>query len=327
MDLGNEAGNESASRLMHQKTDAKLIAHYQSRQGVIYGVFSYGLWGLIPLYFKWVSDVAPAEVLAQRVVWSFALLAAMVTVLGRWRELRVALATPKVLLALSASTMLLALNWFTYIHAVSTNQVVEASLGYFLNPLVNVVLGVAILKERLRGWQLASIVLAGLGVAILGAPTIAVTLAVSFAFYGLLRKTVAVDGLLGLTIETLLVAPLAIAYIAWLEFEGRSAFVLSDTLTCLKLMASGVVTAAPLLLFTAAARRLRFSTLGFLQYLAPTMQFILAVTLFGEPLSDQKVAALACIWTAVVIYSFDSLRHYQAERSAAEAMEPVAVDL
>jgi chloramphenicol-sensitive protein RarD len=312
---------------MHQQAPPIDAAHRRARQGVVYGVLSYGLWGLIPLYFKWVANVAAIEVLAQRVVWSFVLLAAMVTALGRWEELRAALVTPKVLLALSASTLLLALNWFTYIYAVSTNQVVEASLGYFLNPLVNVVLGVAILKERLRPWQMVSLLLAGAGVAILGAPLIAVTLAVSFAFYALLRKTVAVDGLLGLTIETLLVAPLALAYIAWLESVGRSAFVLDDKLTCLKLAASGVVTAAPLLLFTAAARRLQFSTLGFLQYLAPTVQFILAVALFGEALSDEKVAALACIWTAVAIYSVDSLRHYRAQRSAIKAIEPVAADL
>ena len=312
---------------MHQRVPISDAAHRRSRQGVIYGVLSYGLWGLVPLYFKWVADVAPTEVLAQRVVWSFVLLAAMVTVLGRWRELRAALVTPKVVLVLLASTMLLALNWFTYIYAVSTNQVVEASLGYFLNPLVNVILGVAILKERLRGWQLASIVLAGIGVVILGAPVIAVTLAVSFAFYGLLRKMVAVDGLLGLTIETILGVPLAIGFIIWLETEGRSAFVLSDKLTCLKLMASGAVTAAPLLLFTASARRLRFSTLGFLQYLAPTVQFILAVTLFGEPLSDEKIAALACIWSAVAIYSLDSLRQYRATRSVAEVVEPAPADL
>ena len=301
--------------------------HQKSRQGVIYGVLSYGLWGLIPLYFKWVADVAPAEVLAQRVFWSFVLLAIVVTLLARWGDLDRAMRSRQVLLALAASTMLLALNWFTYIYAVSTNQVVEASLGYFLNPLVNVVIGVALLGERLRPWQLASVLLAAVGVAILGAPPIAVTLAVSFAFYGLLRKTVAVDGLLGLFVETILLAPLALGYILFLEAAGRSAFVLGDPATCGKLMVSSVVTAVPLLLFAAAARRLRFSTLGFLQYLAPTAQFLLAVFAFGELMTPIKWTAMSCIWAAVAIYSIDSLRSFQQQRSAPLASEPAPVDV
>jgi chloramphenicol-sensitive protein RarD len=280
----------------------------------VYGVLSYGLWGLIPLYFKLVAAVSPEEVLAQRVVWSFALLALLITLVGRWRDLRATLASRQTLIMLAASTLLLGFNWFVYIYAVSTNQVVEASLGYFLNPLVNVVIGVTILKEHLRGWQLVSIVLAGAGVAIMGVPLIAVSLALSFAFYGLLRKKVPVDGLLGLFIETMLLVPIALMYIAYLEGAGTSAFRLDDPATCVKLAASGVVTAVPLLLFAAAARRLRFSTLGFLQYLAPSVQFLLAVFLFQEPLTTTKLAAVGCIWTAVGIYTFDTLRAYQLER-------------
>lgn len=290
------------------------IQRQQSRQGVVYGVLSYGLWGMIPLYFKLVANVSPEEVLAQRVVWSFALLALLITLVGRWRDLRAALASRPTLLMLTASTLLLGFNWFVYIYAVSTNQVVEASLGYFLNPLVNVVIGVTILKEHLRGWQLVSIALAGAGVAIMGAPLIAVSLALSFAFYGLLRKKVAVDGLLGLFIETMLLVPIATAYIGYLQTAGTAAFNLDDPATCLKLASSGVVTAVPLLLFAAAARRLRFSTLGFLQYLAPSVQFLLAVFLFHEPLTTAKLVALGCIWTAVAIYSYDTLRAYQLER-------------
>ncbi len=301
------------------------LQRQKSRQGVIYGVLSYGLWGLIPLYFKLVANVSPEEVLAQRVLWSFALLAVLVTLLGRWKNLRAALASRQTLIMLSASTLLLGFNWFVYIYAVSTNQVVEASLGYFLNPLVNVVIGVTILKEHLRGWQLASIMLAGAGVAIMGAPLIAVSLALSFAFYGLLRKQVAVDGLLGLFIETLLLLPIAAAYIAYLQSAGLAAFRLDDPATCLKLAASGVVTAVPLLLFAAAARRLRFSTLGFLQYLAPTVQFLLAVFLFHEPLTTTKLVALGCIWTAVAIYSYDTLRAYQLDRGSVPIPAPADV--
>lgn len=302
-----------------------LAAAHASRRGVIYGILSYALWGLIPLYFKLVQHVLPEEVLAQRVLWSLVLLAGLVTALGRWREVLPALAARKTLIMLSASTLLLAINWFTYIYAVASNQVVEASLGYFLNPLVNVAIGVLLLGEKLRPWQMASLALAVVGVAILGAPIIAVVLAVSFAFYALLRKKVAVDGLLGLLIETALLAPVALTYVAYLQSRGESAFLLADPATCLKLMASSVVTAAPLLLFTAAARRLSFSTLGFLQYLAPTLQFLLAVFAFGEELTTVKLTALCFIWTAVGIYSVDALQAYRRQRSVAYRPTPADV--
>jgi chloramphenicol-sensitive protein RarD len=301
-----------------------------SRQGVIYGALSYGFWGLVPLYFKLVADVLPLEVVAQRVVWSFVLLSIVLTVLRRWPDVRPALRSRPVMITLATSTLLLAFNWFVYIYAVSSNQVVEASVGYFLNPLVNVVIGVVILKEHLRRWQLASVVLAGVGVAILGVPWIAVSLALSFAFYGLLRKQVAADGLLGLFIETVLLAPVALAFICYLSYYGRSAFVLSNPGMCVTLAASGIVTCVPLLLFAAAARRLRFATLGFLQYLAPTIQFLIAVFLFREPLTTVKIVSLSLIWTAVAIYTIDSLRMLRQHRLTlreAERLEPAPADV
>ncbi len=297
----------------------------RSRQGVLCAVAAYGCWGLIPLYFKTVAQVPPLEVLAHRVAWSLVLLALLVTLARRWSAFRRAITDRWVLLTLAGSTLLLGVNWLTYIYAVFSNQVVEASLGYFLNPLVNVVLGVVFLKEAMRPWQMVSVGLAIVGVAIFGAPPIAITLALSFAFYGLLRKHVAVDGLLGLFIETILLAPLAVGYIALLAASGRSAFVASDPATCFKLMASAVVTAVPLLLFTAAARRLRFSTLGFLQYLAPTVQFLLAVLVFDEELSVEKIIALISIWAGVAVYSYDSLRLYQQQRK--QVLEPVPADV
>jgi chloramphenicol-sensitive protein RarD len=300
------------------------------RQGVIYGVLSYGLWGLVPLYFKLVADVWPLEVVAQRVIWAWALLAIVVTLVGRWRDVWPALVSRPIMLALGTSTLLLAFNWFVYIYAVTTNQIVDASLGYFLNPLVNVLLGVVILGERLRRWQSAGIALAGVGVAIMGAPWIAVSLAVSFAFYGLLRKQVAVDGLLALFVETLLLAPVALAFVGYLQATGASVFVASDPGMCFTLMASGVVTCGPLLLFGAAARRLRFATLGILQYLAPSIQFLLAVFLFGEPLSTTRLVALCFIWAAVAIYAIDSLRMIKSERDAArqaERLRPAPADV
>jgi len=291
---------------------------------------SYGLWGLVPLYFKLVSSVAPQEVVAQRIVWSFVLLSLVLTLVGRWHEVLPALRSRPVMTALATSTLLLAFNWFVYIYAVSTNQVVEASVGYFLNPLVNVVLGVVVLKEHLRRWQVASVVLAAIGVAILGVPWIAVSLALSFAFYGLLRKQVAVDGLLGLFVETLLLVPLALGFVLYLKVQGASAFVVSDPSMCLKLAASGIVTCVPLLLFAAAARRLRFATLGFLQYIAPTIQFLIAVLIFRELLSTAKVVSLSLIWTAVGIYSLDSLRMLHQHRITAreaQRFEPAPADV
>jgi chloramphenicol-sensitive protein RarD len=299
----------------------------RSRQGLVYAVLAYGLWGLVPLYFKWVAAVAPEEIVAQRIVWAFVVLAIVVTLVGRWRDVLPALRSRPTMLALSASTLLLAFNWFVYIYSVSTNQVVEASLGYFLNPLVNVLLGVVILHERLRRWQTAGIALAAVGVAILGVPWIAVSLAVSFAFYGLLRKQVAADGLLGLFIETLLLAPFALAYILYLQAVGASAFTAADPALCAKLAASGVVTCVPLLLFAAAARRLRFATVGVLQYLSPTIQFLIAVFLFDEPLSTTKLVALVFIWAAVGIYAADSLRMIAARRSLKVEPLPAPADI
>jgi chloramphenicol-sensitive protein RarD len=301
----------------------------RAREGVVYGVLSYGLWGLIPLYFKLVDRAWPLEVLAQRVIWSWVLLAIVITLVGRWRDVAPAIRSKSVLPALAASTLLLAFNWFVYIYAVTTNQVVEASLGYFLNPLVNVLLGVVILGERLRRWQTASVVLAGVGVAILGAPWIAVSLAVTFAFYGLVRKQTAVDGLLALFVETLLLVPAALALVGYLQATGASAFVASDLAMCATLAASGVVTCIPLLLFGAAARRLKLATLGILQYLAPTTQFLLAVFLFDEPLSTAKLVALCFIWSAVALYALESLRILKRQRDAhlAEQLEPAPPDV
>lgn len=299
----------------------------RARQGFIFAVLSYGLWGLVPLYFKLVVSVPPVEVVAQRVIWAFVLLAIIVTLVGRWRDVGRTLRSRRTMLALVASTLLLAFNWFVYIYSVTTNQLVEASLGYFLNPLVSVLLGVVILGERLRRGQTAGIALAVVGVAILGVPWIAVSLAVSFAFYSLVRKQVAADGLLALLIETMLLAPFALVFVLYLQAAGESAFAAGGASMRLTLMASGVVTCVPLLLFAAAARRLRLATVGILQYLAPTIQFLIAVFFFHEPLSTSKLVALCFIWTAVAIYAIDSLRVIVGRRSPEKAPLPVPADV
>ena len=281
------------------------------RLGFWYGLGAYGLWGLIPLYFKQVAHLPPVDIVAHRVVWSCALLAAIVVGLRRWPDAMKTLRSPGLMRMLAASTALIAVNWFTYIYAVSSGQVLEASLGYFITPLANVLLGVIVLGERLRRLQVAAILVALVAVVCLGAasgamPWIAVSLACSFSCYGLVRKTTPVDPLLGLLVETALLLPLSGAYLIYNAAQtptGQG----HDVPTLALLALGGAITAAPLLLFAAAARRLAMTTLGFLQYLAPSLQFLVAVFVFGEAVSESKLWSFVGIWIAVAIYSADSL--------------------
>lgn len=307
----------------------------RTRQGLLCAFGAYGLWGLIPLYFKVLAHVAPLEMLAHRIVWCFLLLVGVVVWRGRGRELRQALRTWPVVRTLFITTVLIGLNWLVFIHAVTSGQVLQTSLGYFIAPLMNVLLGVVFLGERMRSGQLAGIALAAVGVITLGVlggqfPWIALSLAVSFGFYGLLRKTVAVDGLLGLLVETALILPVAGLYVAFLEGTDSGAFSTTGTATVVLLVLSGPVTAVPLLLFTEAARRLRLATLGFVQYLSPTLQFLSAVLLFGEPFSTPQLVSFGCIWAAVGVYTFDSLQAYrrrvrERKSPAGERLVPVTV--
>ena len=298
-----------------------------SKHGLFYGLAAYGLWGLIPLYFKSVAEVAPLEVLAHRALWSFAMLALLIGWLGRWAELRRELRSPKLLAMLSLTSLLIAVNWLTFIYAVVTRQLLQASLGYFVNPLVSVLLGVVFLRERLRPRQIASIALAVLGVIVLATlvgqlPWISLTLAFSFALYGLMRKIMPVDGMVSLAVETFVLAPFALAYLGYLAIHDQLTGYTPPALGLL--MLSGPITTVPLLFFGAAARRLRLSTLGILQYVTPTGQFLLAVLAFGEPFSTPQLLSFACIWTAVAIYTLDS--YHAARRIRAGRFEPFGTD-
>lgn len=303
----------------------------ESKRGLAYGVAAYGLWGLLPLYFKALAHVSPLEILAHRIVWSVALLAGVIALRQRWGELARVIASPGVRRTLLLTTLVIGLNWFTYIYAVSSEQVIQASLGYFINPLVNVALGVLVLRERLRRWQIAGLLLAAVGVlnlTLLGGqvPWIALTLAVSFGFYGLLRKLAVVDGITGLFVETALLLPVSAGYVFFLQASGRGEFA-ADHVTSLLMIFSGLATAVPLILFAGAARRLPLTTLGFLQYLAPTLQFLLAVLAFGEPFSVAQLGSFACIWGAIAIYSVDSVRAYrQAARIRPLVGEPAEIE-
>jgi chloramphenicol-sensitive protein RarD len=281
-------------------------------KGVLFGLSAYTLWGCFPLYFALFAGVPSYEVLIHRVVWSCLFLAIVVSVLGRWAPVRVALSQPKNLGFVLGCAVFIALNWGIYIYAVETRQVLQASLGYFLTPLVNVALGLLILRERISRLQGIAVVMAAVAILyqliLLGVvPWISLLLAFSFGTYGLMRKKVALDGLSGLFVETLLLLPVGLLALSWLNLAGASHFTESPRLMVL-LMSSGIVTAIPLLFFAGAARRLKLSTIGFLMYINPTLQFCLALLVFDEPLSEQKLLSFAIIWLALGLYSWSAWR-------------------
>ena len=279
------------------------------RKGLLLGIGAYALWGVLPLYLKLLHGVPALQILAHRVLWSLVLLAIVVAMLRRTAAIRAA-AQGRTLGLLCLSAALIAINWLVYIWAVGNAHILEASLGYFINPLVNVGLAVALLGERLRRGQALAIAVAAAGVLVMavaggGALWISLTLAFSFGIYGLVRKVVAIDALGGLTIETLLLAPFCLAIVIGAGSGG--AFGHDRGLDALLVLA-GVVTAAPLLMFAAAARRLRYTTMGLLQYIAPTLQFAQAVLLFGEPLQPVHIATFGLIWAGCALYAWDGLR-------------------
>ena len=287
----------------------------EARKGAWSGILAYGLWGLFPLYFKTIATVPAVEILAHRVLWSFLVLAPLVAVTRRGDEIRTIFADRRTALMLLGSTLMIATNWLLFIVSVNTGRVIESSLGYFINPLVNVLLGYLFLSERLRGPQRASLLLAGAGVALLvgvhgTVPWISVVLAVTFAFYALLRKMAPVESLAGLTFETGILAPMALCYIAWGAVSGDGSFLTGMVRFDRLLPLAGIITAVPLLLFGVAARRVRLTTLGFLQYVTPTGHFLLAVFVFGEPFGKGDLAAFLMIWGGLAIYSVDAVRQH-----------------
>jgi len=287
--------------------------HRSTRAGLLLGLAAYLIWGVMPLYFKLLARVSASEIVAHRILWSLVFLGVLVALSRRWAAVRTAATTGKVLVTLFVTAVLIAVNWLVYIYAVVSGHVLEGSLGYYLNPLVNVLFGVLLLKERLSRAQAFACLLAGAGVAVLAAGAgsglwISLTLAISFASYGFLRKIVSVDALEGLWLETAILAPIALGFVLWLQQSGGGQFGRLGGATDALLILGGAVTAIPLLLFTAAARRLAYSTLGFLQYIAPSLQFLLAVLAFGEPFTRAHALCFGAIWTALAIFSFEGLR-------------------
>ncbi|WP_151632393.1 EamA family transporter RarD [Noviherbaspirillum aerium] len=280
--------------------------------GMLYAASAYALWGVFPLYFKSLQEVPPLEILLHRMVWSLVFVALVLGWKRQWAWLGEVLRKPKVVLGFTASAVLLAGNWFIYIWAVNNGNVVEASLGYFINPLFNVLLGSLLLHERLRRVQWCAVALAACGVAWLTwqaghLPWIALMLAATFGLYGLLRKTASLGALEGLALETLVLFPAAFGYLVFLSMQGHNSFASASTTTQLLLAAAGPITAVPLLLFASGARRIPLSLLGLLQYIGPTIQLLLGVWLYHEPFGGARLAGFALIWGALAVYSLEGL--------------------
>jgi chloramphenicol-sensitive protein RarD len=287
--------------------------------GLACAVPAYLIWGFSPIYFKTLKSVPAFEILMHRMIWSFVFLIPVILIQGRFREFTGALRRRNSLIPLTATTLLVGFNWFLFIWAINADHVLQTSLGYYINPLVNVLLGMVFLGERLRRPQWVAVVLAGIGVANLvvfygRVPWISLGLAFSFGFYGLIRKAAPVGSVVGLAVETMLLTVPALGYLIYLDGQGHGAFLRIDARTDLLLMAAALVTALPLVLFTRGARRLRLSTMGFLQYIAPTCTFLLAVFHWNEPLSSLQLITFILIWVALAIYSVDSVRSYRRQR-------------
>jgi chloramphenicol-sensitive protein RarD len=287
-----------------------------ARQGFALGVAAYGLWGVLPVYFKALRSIDSVDIVAHRIVWSAPVLAALLSFSGTWGQVREALRNRRVVILLTVTALLIGGNWLLYVYAVNSGHILAGSLGYYLNPLANVLLGRIVLKERLSWLQWAAVALAAAGISALaigalGQLWISLTLCASFATYGLLRKIAPVDAVAGLAIETAILFPFAAGWLLWGLAAGTPIFGTSQ-LHVVLIAFAGVITATPLLLFTAAAKRLRYSTLGMLQFLAPTLQFLLAVSLYGEPFTSAHAIAFGAIWAALALYVLAIVRHARA---------------
>jgi chloramphenicol-sensitive protein RarD len=293
-------------------------------KGIWYGIGAYLLWGLFPIYWKWLHEVPAIQLISHRIIWSFILLAAIVFVTRQWKAFRCAAFSRRVVLIYLASGILLGLNWLTYVWAVNAGFVVETSLGYFINPLLSVLLGVIFLREKLRPWQWGLIGLAAIGVMVVAVsygqfPWIALTLAISFGIYGLVKKIAPLGSLYGLTLETGLLFLPAVGFLLVMETQGRGAFLHVGPVRDLLMVGAGVVTTIPLLLFASAAQRIPLSTVGILQYITPTMQFLLGVFVYHEPFNQSHLIGFCIVWLALILFWAEG--YLAGRRREAEAAE------
>ncbi|HHT0552301.1 TPA: EamA family transporter RarD [Klebsiella michiganensis] len=293
----------------------------QTRVGILLALAAYFIWGIAPAYFKLIYYVPADEILTHRVIWSFFFMVALISISRQWPQVKRLLKTPKKVFLLALSAVLVGGNWLLFIWAVNNHHMLEASLGYFINPLVNILLGMIFLGERFRRMQWLAVLLAACGVLVQlwtfgSLPIIALGLAFSFAFYGLLRKKIAVDAQTGMLFETLWLLPVAAIYLFGIADSPTSHMRQNSWSLNLLLMAAGVVTTIPLLCFTGAATRLRLSTLGFFQYIGPTLMFLLAVTFYGEVPGADKMVTFAFIWVALAIFVMDAVYTIRRTRRA-----------
>ncbi|MDM8525679.1 EamA family transporter RarD [Desulfococcaceae bacterium HSG8] len=289
---------------------------HTSVAGVAYAAPAFLIWGISPIYWKMLKAVPAFEILMHRIVWSFVFLLPLLLLQKRWGELRAAVRNPRTFFVLIFTTLIVACNWLIFIWAINNDHILQTSLGYYITPLVNVLLGTIFLGERLRPPQILALALACAGVLYLALwvgefPWVSLTLAFSFGFYGLIRKVIPVAPLPGLCVETLILSLPALIYLYYLDSIGTGVIFRVSIVTDIFIMGSALVTGLPLLLFTEGAKRLHLSTVGFLQYIAPSCTFILAVSVYNEPISQAQIAAFVSVWLALCIYSADSLRHYR----------------
>ncbi|MBQ0731891.1 MAG: EamA family transporter RarD [Oleispira antarctica] len=290
------------------------MQHQEEKKGVFFALSAFIMWGIAPIYFKQLIHIDALEILTQRIIWAVVFLIIISLFSSQLHKTIAVLKQPKQLALLAVSACLLGFNWGLFIWSVNNNHMLEASLGYYINPLINVLMGYLFLSERLRKRQGLAVALALTGVSIQiisfgSVPSIALSLAVSFAFYGLLHKKTHIESIPGLLIESLILLPIAILYWIYMEPSETSSMFNNTASTNLMLLSAGIVTTLPLLCFTAAAKRLQYTTLGFIQYIGPSLMFILAVQFYGETLGLKEYITFGCIWLALLVFSWDSLRH------------------
>jgi chloramphenicol-sensitive protein RarD len=302
----------------------------ERRKGVLFGLGAYGLWGLFPLFFPLLEPAAPVEILAHRIVWSLAAVALVLAVGRNIRSLVAVLRDPRLFLMLVGAAVLIAINWGVFIYAVNSDHVLESSLGYFITPLVSAAFGVVFFREKLRSRQLVALALGACAVLVLTVdygrlPWIALTLAVTFGTYGLVKKVADVGAAESLAVETLVLLAPALAYLFTLGASGDGTFTTVGADHVLLLMAAGPITALPLLLFTGAVTRIPLTVVGLLQYITPTLQFLVGLVIFGEDMPPSRWIGFVLVWVALAVLTFDALRAAQRSRAASATAEPVAI--
>ena len=295
-------------------------------RGFFYALLAYFLWGLLPLFMKAVAHIPPAEVVAHRILWSVPIAGVVLVMLGRTKDVMAALRSPRTMVMAAVTAAIITLNWGIYVWAIAVERTVESALGYYINPLVSVAMGALLLGERMNRLQMAAIGLAVVAVCILavdagGVPWVSLSLAFTFATYGYLRKTLPIGPSQGFFLEVLILCLPALAYVTWLQMQGQNHLLLSQPYDFTLLLACGPITAVPLLLYAFGAKLLRLSTIGLMQYIAPTMIFLIAVFVFGEPFDGVRVLAFMLIWSALAIYTWSTFFRQPADAGQAVAQE------